>query len=172
MRAPSSVPDCPAGITVMTAWSLPNCATCVPGWRPCGSTREVASSQPLRDAVHGACLADSMRAMIAIVPSRDPPIPRPRSYRAPSSGARQPAPHTGERRWTSHGSCGTARTPRWTAQLLSSRGRLTRRSISTIRHEHKPQQMGDKLVLRLLGLLETMQYTLEQSHGVPPLSVA
>ncbi len=35
-------------------------------------------------------------------------------------------------------------------------------------HEHKPQQMGDKLVLRLLGLLETTQYTLEQSHGVPP----
>src|SRR4051812_47278130 len=39
-------------------------------------------------------------------------------------------------------------------------------------HEHTPQQMGDKLVLRFLGLLETTQYTLEQSHGVPPLSVA
>ena len=39
-------------------------------------------------------------------------------------------------------------------------------------HEHKPQQMGDKLVLRFLGLLETIKYTLEQSHGVPPLSVA
>ena len=39
-------------------------------------------------------------------------------------------------------------------------------------HEHKPQQMGDKLVLRFLGLLEITQYTLEQSHGVPPFSVA
>jgi hypothetical protein len=33
------------------------------------------------------------------------------------------------------------------------------------------QQMGDKLVLRSLGLIETTQYTLEQSHGVPPVSV-
>jgi hypothetical protein len=32
--------------------------------------------------------------------------------------------------------------------------------------------MSDKLVLRFLGLLETTQYTLEQSHGVPPVSVA
>src|SRR2546426_7217259 len=64
---PSSLPDCPAGITLITAWSLPNCATCVPGWRPCGSTLEVASYQPLRYAVHGACLSESMRAMIAIV---------------------------------------------------------------------------------------------------------
>ena len=32
--------------------------------------------------------------------------------------------------------------------------------------------MGDKLMLRFLGLLETTQYTLEQSHGVPPISVA
>ncbi len=32
--------------------------------------------------------------------------------------------------------------------------------------------MRDKLVLRLLGLFETTQYTLEQSHGVPPVSVA
>src|SRR5687768_649269 len=32
--------------------------------------------------------------------------------------------------------------------------------------------MRDKFVLRLLGLLETTQYTLEQSHGVPPVSVA
>jgi hypothetical protein len=31
--------------------------------------------------------------------------------------------------------------------------------------------MGDKLVLRSLGLIETTQYTLEQSHGVPPVSV-
>src|SRR5688572_8001972 len=31
--------------------------------------------------------------------------------------------------------------------------------------------MRDKFVLRLLGLLETTQYTLEQSHGVPPVSV-
>ena len=105
---PSSLPDCPAGITLITAWSLPNCATCVPGWRPCGSTLEVASYQPLRYAVHGACLSESMRAMIAIVPSRDPSIPRPLSYRAQLSGSRQPAHHTGERRWTSNGSRGTA----------------------------------------------------------------
>jgi hypothetical protein len=32
--------------------------------------------------------------------------------------------------------------------------------------------MGNKLTLRFLGLLETTQYTLEQSHGVPPISVA
>jgi hypothetical protein len=32
--------------------------------------------------------------------------------------------------------------------------------------------MGNKLALWLLGLLETTQYTLEQSHGVPPISVA
>jgi hypothetical protein len=32
--------------------------------------------------------------------------------------------------------------------------------------------MRDKFVLRLLGLLETTPYTLEQSHGVPPVSVA
>jgi hypothetical protein len=31
--------------------------------------------------------------------------------------------------------------------------------------------MGDKLALRFLGLLETTQYTLEQSHGIPPGSV-
>src|SRR4029453_13084196 len=47
-----------------------------------------------------------------------------------------------------------------------AKGRVSRE------HEHKPQQMGDKLVLRFLGLLETTQHTLEQSHGVPPLSVA
>src|SRR5215470_1750698 len=34
---PSSLPDCPAGITLITAWSLLNCAKCVPGSRPCGS---------------------------------------------------------------------------------------------------------------------------------------
>src|ERR687896_1188347 len=38
-------------------------------------------------------------------------------------------------------------------------------------HEQQFQQMGDKLVLRFLGLLETSEYTLEQSHGVPPVSV-
>src|SRR5439155_18252450 len=32
--------------------------------------------------------------------------------------------------------------------------------------------MRDKLVLRFLGFLETMKYILEQSHGVPPVSVA
>ena len=31
--------------------------------------------------------------------------------------------------------------------------------------------MGDKLALRCLGLFETTQYTLEQSHGIPPSSV-
>src|SRR4030095_6682723 len=39
-------------------------------------------------------------------------------------------------------------------------------------HEHKPQQMGDKLVLWFLGLFETTQDTLKQSHGAPPVSVA
>ena len=39
-------------------------------------------------------------------------------------------------------------------------------------HEHKPQQMRDKLVLWFLGLIEASKYTLEQSHGVPPVSVA
>src|SRR5262249_47473925 len=39
-------------------------------------------------------------------------------------------------------------------------------------HEHKPQQMRDKLVLRFLGLIEASKYTLEQSHGVPPVAVA
>jgi hypothetical protein len=32
--------------------------------------------------------------------------------------------------------------------------------------------MGDKLVLWFLGLLETTQDTLKQSHGAPPVSVA
>ena len=32
--------------------------------------------------------------------------------------------------------------------------------------------MCDKLVLRFLGFLETIKYILEQSHGVPPVSVA
>src|SRR5215831_7889808 len=32
--------------------------------------------------------------------------------------------------------------------------------------------MGEKLVLRFLGLLELNEYTLEQSHGVSPFSVA
>src|SRR4029450_3111381 len=32
--------------------------------------------------------------------------------------------------------------------------------------------MRDKLILRFLGFLETMKYILEQSHGVPPVSVA
>ena len=39
----------------------------------------------------------------------------------------------GERSRLSNGSRGTARTPWWTAQLLSSRGSLTRCSLSTIR---------------------------------------
>jgi hypothetical protein len=40
------------------------------------------------------------------------------------------------------------------------------------KHEQESQHMGNKLVLRFLGLRETTQYTLEQSHGVPPISVA
>src|SRR6266699_1690531 len=32
--------------------------------------------------------------------------------------------------------------------------------------------MSDKLVLWFLGFLETMKYILEQSHGIPPVSVA
>src|SRR5262245_1676179 len=39
-------------------------------------------------------------------------------------------------------------------------------------HEYKSQQMRDKLVLWFLGLIEASKYTLEQSHGVPPVSVA
>jgi hypothetical protein len=31
--------------------------------------------------------------------------------------------------------------------------------------------MREKLALRLLGLLETSQYTLEQAHGLPPFAV-
>jgi hypothetical protein len=41
----------------------------------------------------------------------------------------------------------------------------------TREHEQESEQMGDKLALRFLGLLETTQYTLEQSHGIPPGSV-
>src|SRR5262245_10341889 len=48
---------------------------------------------------------------------------------------------------------------------------ITKSGVSR-EHEHKPQQMGDKLVLRFLGVLETTQDTLKQSHGVPPVSVA
>src|SRR5262252_9480796 len=47
-----------------------------------------------------------------------------------------------------------------------AKGRVSRE------HEHEPQQMGDKLALRFLGLLETTECTLEQLHGVPPISVA
>jgi hypothetical protein len=32
--------------------------------------------------------------------------------------------------------------------------------------------MGEKLVLWFFGLLETNEYTLKQSHGVSPFSVA
>src|SRR5262249_37315750 len=61
---------CPAGITLTTTWSLPNCAQrYVPGWRPCGSTHEDASSHPGRWAAHGTWLAEPRRAMIAIVPA-------------------------------------------------------------------------------------------------------
>ena len=67
MRPPLSLPDCPAGITLSTTWSLPHCAPrCVPGSRPCGSTREVASSHPHRWAAHGAWRAERRRAVIAI----------------------------------------------------------------------------------------------------------
>src|SRR5262245_2382644 len=48
---------------------------------------------------------------------------------------------------------------------------ITKSGVSR-EHEHKPQQMRDKLVLWFLGLIETLQHTLEQSHGVPPVAVA
>jgi len=35
-------------------------------------------------------------------------------------------------------------------------------------HQQESEQMGDKFALRFLGLLETTQDTLEQSHGIPP----
>src|SRR5688572_22952327 len=38
-------------------------------------------------------------------------------------------------------------------------------------HEQESQSMGDKLALRFLGLRETTQYILQQSHG-PSFSVA
>jgi predicted peptidase len=48
MRAPVAFAHLPAEITLSTAWSLPNCTPrCVPGWRPCGSIREVACYYPL-----------------------------------------------------------------------------------------------------------------------------
>jgi hypothetical protein len=38
-------------------------------------------------------------------------------------------------------------------------------------HKQQSQQMRHKLLLRLLGLAQRGQYTLSQSHGVPPVSV-
>ena len=39
-------------------------------------------------------------------------------------------------------------------------------------HEPEPQQMRNTLPLRLLALVERWEYPVEQSHGVPPFSVA
>ena len=41
----------------------------------------------------------------------------------------------------------------------------------TWEHKKKSQQMRNKLLLRFLGVGEIRQYTLQQSHGVPPFSV-
>ncbi len=57
----------------------------------------------------------------------------PLSCRAQSSRPRQPTDRAGGRSGWPNGSRGAAEAPRWTAQLLLSRGGLTRRSISTIR---------------------------------------
>ena len=40
------------------------------------------------------------------------------------------------------------------------------------KHQHKSQQMGDELSLRFLGLGQGRKYTVKQSHGTPPFSVA
>src|SRR5688572_10540987 len=53
----------------------------------------------------------------------------------------------------------------WAVAAHIAKGSVSRK------HEQESQQMGDKLALWFLGLLETTQYTLEQSHGVPPISV-
>jgi putative transposase len=53
--------------------------------------------------------------------------------RAQASGSRQPPHRARGRSGLSNGSRGTARTPRWPAQLLSSRGSVTRGSLSTLR---------------------------------------
>src|SRR6266498_2027435 len=63
----------------------------------------------------------------------DPTIPGPLSYRAQSPGSRQPTDRAGGGSGWPHGARGAAGAPRWTAQLLSSRGSVTRRSISTKR---------------------------------------
>src|SRR3989442_1747094 len=63
----------------------------------------------------------------------DPPVPRPLSYGAESSGSRQPTDRAGGKSWLPHGSRGTTGAPWRIAQLLSSRGSVTRQSISTKR---------------------------------------
>ena len=75
-------------------------------------------------------------------------------------------------RWTSRLSKHLLLTFQEVTPLSKTRNQLIAKGGVSREHEHKLQQMGDKLVLRFLGLLETIQYTLEQSHGVPPLSVA
>ena len=48
---------------------------------------------------------------------------------------------------------------------------ITKRGVAG-KHQHKPQQMGNELSLRFLGLGQGRKYTLKQSHGAPPFSVA
>src|SRR5262249_47936657 len=74
--------------------------------------------------------------------SCDPPIPDPLSYGAQSPGSRQPADRAGGSSGLSNGSRGTARTARWAAQLLSSRGCLTPRRILTKRDVRRSGRPG------------------------------
>ena len=48
---------------------------------------------------------------------------------------------------------------------------ITKRGVAR-QHQHKPQQMGNELSLRFLGLGQRRKYTLKQSHGAPPFLVA
>ena len=48
---------------------------------------------------------------------------------------------------------------------------ITKRGVAR-QHQHKPQQMGNELSLWSLGLGQCRKYTLKQSHGAPPFSVA
>jgi hypothetical protein len=40
------------------------------------------------------------------------------------------------------------------------------------KHQQESQEMGEEFLLRFLGVLETNEYALKQSHGVSPFSVA
>ena len=69
----------------------------------------------------------------------DPAIPGPLSYRAQSSGSRQPTDRAGRKEWWPNRSRGAARAPRWAAQLLSSRGSVTQGTVHRYkkRFQHK-----------------------------------